>query len=159
MKIIVDDLRSPEIAALLETHLDLMRSISPPESVHALDLDSLRVPEVTFWTAWEENELLGCGALKQLPANGGGGASEGEIKSMHTAKAARGKGIAAKLLANLESHARELGLARLSLETGTQKEFAPARNLYAKFGYNECPPFGDYEEDPHSTFMTKALTA
>ena len=153
MKIIVDDLQGPEIAALLEAHLDLMRSQSPPESVHALDLDSLRVPEITFWTAWDSGELLGCGALKQLPQAG-----EGEIKSMHTAKAARGRGIAAKLLTHLESHAKDLGLSRLNLETGSQDGFAPARNLYAKFGYEECPPFGDYIEDPNSTFMTKSLT-
>ena len=152
MKIIVDDLRGPEIAALLEAHLDLMRSQSPPESVHALDLESLRLPEITFWTAWDDGELLGCGALKQLPQPG-----EGEIKSMHTAKAARGRGIAAKLLTHLEGHAREIGLTRLNLETGSQDSFAPARNLYAKFGYEVCPPFGDYVEDPNSTFMTKEL--
>lgn len=151
MQIIVDDLRGPEIAALLEAHLDLMRSQSPPESVHALDLDALRVPEITFWTAWQDDQLLGCGALKQM-ANG-----EGEIKSMHTAKAARGRGIAAKLLQHLENHARELGLTRLNLETGSQEGFAPARALYGKFGYGECPPFGSYQEDPNSTFMTKAL--
>lgn len=154
MKIVVDDLRGPEIAALLEAHLDLMRSQSPPESVHALDLESLRVPEITFWTAWDGGELLGCGALKQLPQDG-----EGEIKSMHTAKAARGRGIAAKLLTHLEGHAQDLGLTRLNLETGSQDGFAPARNLYAKFGYEECPPFGDYIEDPNSTFMTKNLSA
>ncbi len=153
MKIIVDDLRGPEIAALLEAHLDLMRSQSPPESVHALDLDSLRQPEITFWTAWEAGELLGCGALKKLKDG------EGEIKSMHTAKAARGKGIAAKLLTHLEQHAREDGLTRLSLETGSQDGFAPARALYSKFGYAACPPFGDYAEDPNSTFMTKVLAS
>jgi putative acetyltransferase len=151
MKIIVDDLRGPEIAALLEAHLDLMRSQSPPESVHALDLDSLREPEITFWTGWDNDELLGCGALKHW-AEG-----EGEIKSMHTAKIARGRGIAAKILTHLEGHARDIGITRLSLETGSQDGFAPARNLYAKFGYTECPPFGDYAEDPNSTFMTKAL--
>ena len=151
MKIIVDDLRGPEIAALLEAHLDLMRSQSPPESVHALDLESLRQPEITFWTAWEDEQLLGCGALKQM-ANG-----QGEIKSMHTAQAARGKGIAAKLLTHLEEHAKSNGLTQLSLETGTQDGFAPARALYSKFGYAVCPPFGDYVEDPNSTFMTKSL--
>lgn len=153
MKIIVDDLRGPEIAALLEAHLELMRSQSPPESVHALDLESLRAPEITFWTAWEGDDLLGCGALKQLPQPG-----EGEIKSMHTAKAARGRGIAAQLLSHLEAHAKDLGLTRLNLETGSQDGFAPARNMYAKFGYQECPPFGDYAEDPNSTFMTKSLS-
>ena len=151
MKIIVDDLRGPEIAALLESHLDLMRSQSPPESVHALDLDSLRRPEITFWTAWQGEALLGCGALKQME-NG-----EGEIKSMHTAKIARGKGIAAKLLNHLEDHARSNGLTCLNLETGSQDGFAPARMLYSKFGYAICPPFGDYAEDPNSTFMTKVL--
>ncbi|NKB50606.1 MAG: GNAT family N-acetyltransferase [Rhizobiaceae bacterium] len=151
MNIVVDDLRGPEIAALLEAHLDLMRSQSPPESVHTLDLDSLRQPDVTFWTAWEGGYLLGCGALKQMQ-NG-----HGEIKSMHTAKAARGKGIAAKLLAHLEDHARSKGLTRLSLETGSQDGFTPARALYGKFGYAVCPPFGDYVEDPNSTFMTKQL--
>lgn len=151
MEIIVDDLRGPEIAALLEAHLDLMRSQSPPESVHALDLDSLRQPEITFWTAWENDVLLGCGALKQM-ADG-----EGEIKSMHTAKVARGKGIAAKLLTHLEQHARKHRINRLSLETGSQDGFAPARALYSKFGYVVCPPFGDYVEDPNSTFMTKNL--
>ena len=159
MKIIVDDLRGPEIAAMLEAHLDLMRSQSPPESVYALDPDSLRAPEVTFWTAWHggdgtaAGELLGCGALKHWAPD------EGEIKSMHTAKAARGKGIAAKILTHLEGHAKELGISRLSLETGSQDGFAPARSLYAKFGYAECPPFGDYVEDPNSTFMTKLLSA
>ena len=154
MKIIVDDLRGPEIAALLEAHLELMRSQSPPESVHALDLESLRAPEITFWTAWEGDDLLGCGALKQLPQPG-----EGEIKSMHTAKAARGRGIAAQLLSHLETHAKDLGLTRLNLETGSQDGFEPARNMYAKFGYQECPPFGDYAEDPNSTFMTKSLSS
>ncbi len=152
MKIIVDDLRGPEIAALLEAHLDLMRSQSPPESVHALDLDSLRQPDITFWTAWENGELLGCGALKQMHDG------QGEIKSMHTAKIARGKGIAAKLLTHLEDHARSMDLTRLSLETGTQDGFVPARTLYTKFGYAPCPPFGDYAEDPNSTFMTKQLS-
>ena len=151
MKIIVDDLQGPEIAALLEAHLSLMRSQSPPESVHALDLDKLREPDVTFWTVWDKGELLGCGALKQL------GSGDGEIKSMHTAKAARGRGIAARLLTHLENHARSQNYRRLSLETGSQDGFAPARALYCKFGYTICPPFGDYTDDPNSTFMTKEL--
>ena len=154
MIIRIDTLTHPAVLALLEEHLEHMRATSPPESVHALDLESLRVPEITFWTAWDDGELMGCGALKQLPQDG-----EGEIKSMHTAKAARGRGIAAKLLTHLEGHAKDLGLTRLNLETGSQDGFAPARNLYAKFGYEECPPFGDYIEDPNSTFMTKSLTS
>lgn len=151
MRIKVDDLCGPEIRALLEAHLDLMRSQSPPESVHALDLDALRQPDVTFWTAWEGDRLFGCGALKELDA------THGEIKSMHTAKAARGKGIGAQILEHIEKTANERGYQRLSLETGSPDGFAPARGLYAKFGYQECPPFGDYVEDPFSVFMTKEL--
>lgn len=151
MKIIVDDLRGPEIKALLEAHLDLMRSQSPPESVHALDLDALRRPEITFWTGWDGDQLLGCAALKEMDS------SQGEIKSMHTAKAARGKGIGAQMLEHLEHNSRVRGYERLSLETGSPDGFAPARKLYKKFGYTECGPFGEYAEDPFSVFMTKEL--
>lgn len=151
MKIQVDDLRGPEIAALLEAHLDLMRSQSPPESVHALDLEKLREPDITFWTGWDGDELLGCCALKVL------GAGQGEIKSMHTAQKARGRGIGAKMLTHLEDHARKSGLQTLSLETGSQDGFAPARALYTRFGYRVCGPFADYTNDPNSAFMTKRL--
>lgn len=151
MKIRIDDLRGPEIAALLEAHLDLMRSQSPPESVHALDLEKLRESDITFWTSWDGEELLGCCALKIL------GNGHGEIKSMHTAKVARGRGIAAKMLSHLEDHARKSGLHTLSLETGSQPAFAPARTLYARFGYQNCGPFADYSNDPNSAFMTKTL--
>lgn len=151
MEIRVDDLKGPEIAALLEAHLELMRSQSPACSVHALDLDGLRVPEITFWSAWENGELLGCVALKTHNT------ALGEIKSMHTKKAVRGKGTAAKLLNHLEQEARSKGLTTLSLETGSQDEFEPARALYRKHGYNQCPPFADYWDDPNSYFMTKEL--
>ena len=146
-----DDLRGPEIAALLEAHLALMRSISPPESVHALDIEKLRQPTITFWSAWEEGQLLGCVALKQHDA------MLGEIKSMHTAKDARGKGIPNALLLHLEQAAKAKHLTRLSLETGSQPEFAPARALYSKHGYEECGPFADYGEDVNSVFMTKGV--
>ena len=151
MQIVVDDLRGPEIACLLQSHLELMRSQSPACSVHALDLDALREPQITFWTAWDDGGLLGCVALKTLDSE------HGEIKSMHTTKAARGRGIAAEMLLHLEQHARTDGLNRLSLETGSQDAFLPARSLYNKFGYADCPPFGEYELDPNSTFMTKAI--
>ena len=151
MKIEIDDLHGLEIAALLEAHLRLMRSQSPACSVHALDLNKLRVPEITFWSAWVDGELLGCVALKDLQA------SHGEIKSMHTTRSARGKGVAAQMLTHLEKHARSSGLLRLSLETGSQDAFIPARSLYAKYGYRLCEPFADYTVDPNSTFMSKKL--
>ena len=151
MNIRVDDLRGPEIAALLEAHMALMRSISPPESVHALDLERLRAPNITFWTAWDGADLLGCGALKQLDAG------HGEIKSMHTPARWRRRGVAAELLAHIIGEAKARGAKRLSLETGSQAEFAPARGMYARHGFVECGPFGDYKLDPNSVFMTREL--
>ena len=151
MHIRVDDLRGPEIAALLETHMALMRSISPPDSVHALDLERLRAPNIAFWTAWNGADLLGCGALKQLDAR------HGEIKSMHTAARWRGRGVAAALLAHIVAQAQTRGYRRLSLETGSQMEFAPARAMYARHSFIECGPFGDYRPDPNSVFMTRGL--
>ncbi len=151
MEIKIDDLSGPEIAELLQAHLLLMRSQSPACSVHALDLDGLRVPDITFWSAWVDDELVGCVALKEHDDK------LGEIKSMHTRKELRGKGAAAKLLNHLENQARDKGLKRLSLETGSQDEFGPARSLYAKHGYSQCDPFADYWDDPNSYYMTKVL--
>jgi putative acetyltransferase len=151
MQIRVDDLRGPEIAALLQVHLEHCRTWSPPESVHALDLNALRSPEVTFWTAWDGVDLLGCGALKQLDP------CHGEIKSMHTAARHRGRGVAAGLVAHMVAEARSRSYQRLSLETGAMDAFAPARALYARFGFIGCGPFGDYRLDPHSVFMTLDL--
>jgi putative acetyltransferase len=146
-----DDLRGPEIAALLRAHLDHAARHSPPESVHALDLDRLRAPGITFWTAWSEGELLGCAALRELSPD------HGEIKSMHTAAAHRGKGVAAKLVEHLLAEARTRGYRRVSLETGSVDGFAPARALYARFGFEVCPPFASYREDPYSVCMTLEL--
>lgn len=151
MHIKLDDLHGPEIAALLEAHMATMRAASPPESVHALDLARLRAPEIAFWTIWDGGELLGCGALKQLDAR------HGEIKSMHTASRHRGRGVAAKLLEHIIDVARSRGYRRLSLETGAMAAFAPARDLYARYGFALCPPFADYFEDLHSVCMTMAL--
>lgn len=153
MDIREDDLRGPEIAALLETHLAMQAELSPPESVHALDLAALRVPEITFFTAWENGELAGCGALKRLDA------AHGEIKSMHTAAAFRRRGVAAAILERIIAEAGVQGLKRISLETGSMPEMAPARALYARHGFVECGPFGDYREDPFATFMTLDLAA
>lgn len=151
MEIRIDDLRGPEIAQLLREHLQDMALHSPPESIHALDLDALRQPEITFWTAWEGPELLGCGAIKQLDPR------HGEIKSMRTAARHKGKGVAAELLSHIVEEAKQRGYRRLSLETGSMQAFAPAHRLYARFGFAPCPPFADYIEDPHSVFMTKAM--
>lgn len=153
MHIRIDDLRGPEIVALLEAHLALMRSISPPESVHALDLEGLRAPQITFWTLWDGEVLLGCAALKELDPH------HGEIKSMHTAQAARGKGVGRRLIQHILAEARARGYRRLSLETGSTEDFAPARGLYARAGFTTCGPFGDYILDPFSVFMTLELEA
>ncbi len=151
LRIVVDDLTGPGIIALLERHLATMRAQSPPESVHALDLDGLRARQVTFWSVYDGEDLVGCGALKDL------GAGHGEIKSMHTAAEARGRGVAAAMVSHILAEARRRGYARLSLETGAPEEFAPARRLYARFGFTETGPFGDYVLDPFSVFMTLEL--
>lgn len=132
--------------------MDHMLELSPPESVHALDVKGLKEPGVTFWSAWDGEDLLGCGALKDL----GGG--HGEIKSMRTARAHLGKGVASALVEHLLSEAGERGYSRLSLETGSAAEFGPAHSLYEKFGFEFSAPFGDYREDPHSCFMTLDTT-
>ena len=151
MDIIVDDLSSPEIRALLDEHLANMRSISPPESTHALPIEGLRKPDVTFWTAWENGELLGCGALKELDAE------HGEIKSMRTVSRHLRKGVAKALLEYIIAEAGRRGYRRLSLETGSMIEFEPARQLYARAGFVYCLPFADYIEDPNSVFMEREL--
>ena len=151
MEIRLDDLSGSAIRALLEEHLRSMYELSPPESVHALDLDGLRRPEITFWSAWSGDELLGCGALKELDPR------HGEIKSMRTSSAHRRKGVARAMLAHIIAEAKRRRYARLSLETGSMKGFEPAQRLYASFGFSYCPPFGDYAEDPNSVFMTRTL--
>ncbi|MCC3305830.1 GNAT family N-acetyltransferase [Sneathiella sp. HT1-7] len=143
-----DYVRSDEIIALLDAHLTLMRSLSPPESTHALDLEGLRGSDITFWRAEIAGKLVGCGALKELADNAG------EIKSMHTAAVHRGKGVAAALLLHVMATARERGYKKLFLETGSQPGFKPARQLYLNHGFTECPPFANYILDPNSVFMT-----
>ena len=152
MKIEVDDLSRPAIHALLNEHLQNMYELSPPESVHALDLEKLRKPEITFWTAWEGSLLLGCGALKELDA------THGEIKSMRTAPAFRGKGAGKLMLRYILDEARSRGYRRLSLETGSMAAFEPARRLYESHGFSYCGPFETYVLDENSVFMTMDLS-
>ncbi|WP_332826818.1 GNAT family N-acetyltransferase [Ramlibacter sp.] len=151
MRIQIDDLTGAQVHALLEEHLANMYELSPPESVHSLDLSRLRSPDITFWTVWDGALLLGCGALRQLTP------THGEVKSMRTPKALRGKGAGRAVLQHIVDEARSRGYRRLSLETGSQPGFEPARTLYRSFGFTPCGPFGDYREDPNSYFMTLAL--
>lgn len=151
MEIKIDKLDGKEIVALLNEHLDDMYATSPPESVHALDLVALKKPEITFWSAWDNGELLGCAALKQLDS------SHAELKSMRTAKTARNRGVASNLLQHLLSVAEDRKYEKISLETGSMDFFKPARALYEKNGFVYCAPFADYQLDPNSEFMTKDL--
>ena len=151
MDIRVDDLSSPEIIRLLREHLQSAAQHSPPESVHALDLEALRRPNITLWSAWEGSELMGCGAIKELDPR------HGEIKSMRTASPHLRKGVASRLMLHLLEEAGRRSYRRLSLETGSMEAFAAARGLYARFGFEPCGPFADYVEDPYSVFMTRAL--
>lgn len=146
-----DDLSNSEVQALLAAHVADMYRISPPGSVHVLDLDGLRQPEITFWSLWIEGQLAGCGALKELDP------THGEIKSMRTAPTFRGRGVGKTMLTHLLAVALERGYSRVSLETGSQPFFAPAWALYRSAGFTDCPPFDHYGDDPNSVFMTKAL--
>jgi putative acetyltransferase len=151
MDIRVDDLTSPEIARLVHEHLQSMAVHSPPESVHALDLEELRNPDITFWSIWENSELMGCGALKELDPR------HGEIKSMRTSSLHLRKGVATRLMYHILEEAQRRSYRRLSLETGSMDVFAPARRLYSRFGFQPCGPFAEYVEDPYSVFMTREL--
>jgi putative acetyltransferase len=151
LRIVVDDLSGPQIAEFLAEHIREMRSITPLESKHALDLDGLRKPEITFWSVMDGDEVVGCGALKRLDAD------HAEVKSMRIASIHRRGGIASLLLAHIIAEARRMGFTRLSLETGSAEFFLPARKLYEKYGFTYCGPFADYRPDPNSAFMTRVL--
>lgn len=150
-RIIEDDLTGPEIAALLRLHLDEMHQWSPPESVHAMPIERLRAADVTFFSAWDEDRLAACGAIKHLAAD------HGELKSMRAHPDYRGKGAGKAILLHLLDEAAKRGYRRVSLETGRPEPFLPARRLYESHGFAECPPFADYTEDAFSICMTKTL--
>lgn len=151
MHIIKDNLTGPEIRALLETHFAGMLASSPPGSCHFLDFEGLNAPDVTFWSIWDGDSLAGCGALKELEAD------HGEIKSMRTHADHLRKGAGAMMLTHIISEAREREYRRLSLETGSSEAFVPALALYEAHGFQICPPFANYVEDPFSRFMTLAI--
>ncbi|MCU0968545.1 MAG: GNAT family N-acetyltransferase [Rubrivivax sp.] len=153
MKIEIDDPARDDVRALLDEHMRHMHELSPPESVHALDIAGLKGPGVTFWTVRDGGRLLGCGALKQLDRE------HGEVKSMRTPDGLRRRGAGRAMLDHIVAEARRRGYRRLSLETGSMEGFAPAKRLYESVGFTECPPFADYRPDPNSTFMTLALDA
>ena len=148
MRIVEGDFSDPRVTALLNIHLTTARVETAPGSVHALDLTGLQSPDINFWTIWDDETLLGIGALKWLSGD------HGEIKSMHTAQSVRGRGVGSAMLRHIIATARGSGMARLSLETGSWDYFEPARALYRSHGFVECPPFGDYVGDPNSVFMS-----
>lgn len=148
MDVRVDDLTDGRVIALVEDHFREMAEWSPPGSMHALELASLRQPEITFFTVWDRDELVGSGALKELDP------LHGEIKCMRTSPAHLRRGVAGRVLGRIIAEARRRGYRRLSLETGSQAAFEPARQLYLKFGFRLCEPFGDYVSDSNSVFMT-----
>lgn len=148
-----DDPHRPDVVALLERHLDFARSVTPPEDVHALDLDGLTGPEITFVSLREHGRLLGIGAIKQLDA------THVELKSIHTAEESRGNGVGRAVVRHLLDLATVRGVARISLETGSMEEFAPSRALYADLGFVECGPFHEYSPSRASTFMTLDLSS
>lgn len=144
-------LDDPQVMALLRVHAAGMLAASPEESCHFLDLSGLRRPEISFWSGWEGEALIAIGAVKRLNV------TLCEIKSMRTVPDRLRSGAGAQILSKLIAQARAMGMQQISLETGTAEAFAPAVSLYRKFGFTDCGPFGDYQPDPHSRFMTRSL--
>lgn len=153
LRIRVDDLSGPEIEQFLDEHIAEMQSVTPPESKHALDLEGLRRPEVTFWSVLDGGTVVGCGALKAVDDD------HAEIKSMRVAPSHRRRGVASLLLEHILAEATARGFSQVSLETGSFEFFEPARRLYTSHGFEPCEPFADYKPDPNSFFMTRSLGA
>ena len=153
MNIELDDVTRPQVLDLLREHLANMYELSPPDQVFAFDASELQAPDVTFWTVWQGDELLGCGALKELDPQ------HGEVKSMRTPRAARRKGAGKAVIEHIIATARSRGYERLSLETGSHPDFGPAHRLYESYGFVRCGPFSSYKENENSVFMTMLLGA
>ena len=151
MKSIENNFNDPLVNELLLKHFIELRSVSPEGSTHVLDIEGLKDPSIKFWSLWEENELLGCGALKFLSD------SHGEFKSIRIADKFRGKGLGIKIIKHLIDEASSLKINKISIETGAGEFFLPARKLFKKFGFKPCPPFAHYNEDPNSCYFTKTL--
>jgi putative acetyltransferase len=151
MRILPGDLGDPRVTGLLLTHLASARAQTAPGSAHALDLAGLQSPDISFWTIWDGDMLLGTGALKRISPD------HGEVKSMHTARSERRRGAGSAMLRHIIASAKEQGMSRLSLETGSWEYFLPALSLYRRHGFVECAPFADYAPDPNSVFMTLDL--
>jgi len=150
-RIVKGDLSDPRVIELLQMHVTRARAETARGSAHALDVTGLQAPDIILWTIWDDESLLGAGALKRLSAN------HGEVKSMYTAESARGKGVGSAMLRHIIATARDSGMSRLSLETGSWDYFRPAREFYKRHGFLECPPFGDYLLDSNSVFLTMDL--
>lgn len=148
----VDDLTDPRVQALLQVHLANAKALTPPEFVQALDISGLKMPDVTFWTLWQDETLLGCGALKALDS------LHGEVKSMHVYDAFRQQNLGGVILRYIIKAARDRGYKRLSLETGHPPHYVPAISLYKSFGFSQCPPFADYRDETFSRYMTLSLS-
>ena len=151
LKIVAGGLDDPQVIRLLGIHLTNSHAQTAPGSAHALDLAELKSPEICFWSAWDGDDLIAVGAMKRLSH------SHGEVKSMHTAEAARRRGVGSAMLEHIIDAARNRGIRKLSLETGSWPYFQPAAAFYKRHGFVECPPFGDYKLDPNSIFLTRDL--
>ena len=151
MKSIEGNFDNLEVNDLLKKHFIELRSVSPAGSTHVLDIDGLKDPSIKFWSLWEDNKLIGCGALKFLEKN------HGEFKSIRVADEFKKKGIGERIINHLIGEAKKLKISKLSIETGAGDFFLPARNLFSKFGFKSCPPFAHYKEDPNSCYYTLNL--
>ncbi len=151
MKSIEGNFDNSEVNNLLKKHFIELRSVSPAGSTHVLDIEGLKDPSIKFWSLWENNKLVGCGALKFLEKN------HGEFKSIRVADEFKKKGIGERIINHLIEEAKKLKISKLSIETGAGDFFLPARNLFSKFGFKKCPPFAHYKDDPNSCYYTLDL--